>query len=181
MRLANLTDNVAIPSGVTVTNKNGTFTIKGPKGEVSRRLYHDKLVFSVGADAVTISSPNATKREKTVLYTASAHLRNLIRGVQSGFHYKLKICSGHFPMTVAVKGDTLEVKNFIGEAVPRRLKLNPTCKVVVDGAIVTVDGLDIEQTGQQAAAIERLCRRTAFDRRVFQDGIYITHKAEDQQ
>jgi large subunit ribosomal protein L6 len=163
---------------VTVREQHGTFTVKGPKGEVTRRLYHDRVQYSVDGDTITISSTDATKREKTTLFTMSAHLRNLIKGVQDGFSYKLKVCSGHFPMTVAVKGDTLEVKNFIGEAVPRRLKLNPHCKVAIEGVIVTVEGIDVEVTGQQAAAIERLCRRVGFDRRVFQDGIYITHKGD---
>jgi large subunit ribosomal protein L6 len=79
-------------------------------------------------------------------------------------------------MTVTVKGATLEVKNFIGEAVPRTVAINPATKVVVDGDIVTVSGVDLEVTSQMAASIEQLCKRAGFDRRIFQDGIYITHK-----
>jgi len=47
----------------------------------------------------------------------------MIRGVTEGYTYKLKICSGHFPMNVSLKGDVLEIKNFIGESVPRKLKI----------------------------------------------------------
>jgi large subunit ribosomal protein L6 len=180
MRIELLKATVEIPSGVTVSVNNGTFVVKGPKGEVTRRLYHDRVKYAIEGSEVVLTSPNATKREKTVIYTMAAHIRNLIKGVQEGFSYKLKICSGHFPMTVAVKGDTLEVKNFIGEAVPRRLKLDPNCKVVIEGVIITVEGIDVEAAGQQASSIERLCRRVGFDRRVFQDGIYITHKGEEQ-
>lgn len=180
MHLELLKDTVLIPSGVTVKEHQGTFTVKGPKGEVSRRLYHDKVHYAVSGSEVVLTSPNATKREKTILFTMAAHVRNLLKGVSEGFSYKLKICSGHFPMTVTVKGDTFEVKNFIGEAVPRRLKLNPHVKVAIEGVVVTVEGADVELTGQQASRIESLCRRPGFDKRIFQDGIYITHKGDDQ-
>jgi large subunit ribosomal protein L6 len=176
---ADILETIPAPSGVTVKVDNGNFTVKGPKGEVTRRLYHDRISFRVEGSDVHIESKNATKREKAMMYTTIAHLRNLFQGVTEGHRYQLKVCSGHFPMTVAVKGDTLEVKNFLGEAVPRKLKLNPAVKVNVEGAIITVEGNDVEQTGQQAARIEQLCRRTGFDRRIFQDGIYITHKGDN--
>lgn len=175
-----LKEEISIPSGVTVKVHNGVFTVKGPQGEVTRRLYHDKMHYAVEGNNVVVSSPDATKREKTQLYTMVSHIKNLIQGVTEGHSYKLKICSGHFPMTVAIKGDTLEVKNFIGEAVPRRLKLNPAVKVTIDGVIITVEGVDVEAAGQQAARIEGLCRRPGFDKRIFQDGIFITHKGDVQ-
>jgi len=49
-------------------------------------------------------------------------------------------------------------------------------KVSVDGHFVIVEGVNKEKTGQTAALIEKLTRRAAFDKRVFQDGIYIIEK-----
>jgi large subunit ribosomal protein L6 len=175
-----LTSEVAIPQGVAVDVRNGEFTIKGPKGELKRRLFHPRINYQVEGDKINITSENATRREKKLLFTMRSHLNNMVEGVVSGYIYKLKVCSGHFPMTVSVKGDTFEVKNFLGEAVPRRLKLNPAVKVTVEGADVTVEGIDVEAVGQQAGRIEQLCRRSGFDRRIFQDGIYITHKGDIQ-
>lgn len=179
MKIDQLTEQVPVPAGVTVSVTNGLFTLKGPKGENARDLFNPKLQYAVENNAIIITCSRATKREKTIFYTAVSHIKNLIKGVNEGFIYTLKVCSGHFPMTVSVKGDQFEVKNFIGEAVPRRLKLNPKCKVVVDGVIISVEGNDVEQTGQQAAMIEQLAKRVGFDRRIFQDGIYITSKGED--
>ena len=42
--------------------------------------------------------------------------------------------------------------------------------------IIEVEGTDKELTSQQAASIEQLTRRPGYDKRVFQDGIYIIEK-----
>ncbi len=154
-----LSEQISIPSGVNVHVVHGEFTVKGPKGDVKRRLYHDRIDYKVEGNEITVSSANATKREKKMVNTMVAHVKNLIQGVTEGHSYKLKICSGHFPMSVAIKGDILEVKNFIGEAVPRKLKLNPAVKVAIEGVIITVEGVDVEAAGQMASRIEALCRR----------------------
>lgn len=176
MKLEQLETEVTIPAGVTVTCTDGVYTVKGPKGELTRRLFYNGISATVKGDELVLSARNVTRREKKVLYTHASHVRNMVKGANEGYEYKLKICSGHFPMTVTVKGTTLEVKNFIGEAVPRTLAINPATKVVVEGDIVTVTGVDLELTSQMAASIEQLCKRAGFDRRIFQDGIYITHK-----
>jgi large subunit ribosomal protein L6 len=175
-----LETSVAVPKGVTVMEQAGSFTVKGPKGEVKRRLFHPRISYRVAGDEITISSRDVTKREKKMVFTYESHLRNMVQGVTEGHEYKLKICSGHFPMTVAIKGDILEVKNLLGEAVPRTLQLNKDTKVTVDGTTITVEGVDVEAAGQMAARIEQLTRRSGFDRRIFQDGIYITHKCGKQ-
>jgi large subunit ribosomal protein L6 len=100
----------------------------------------------------------------------------MIKGVQEGFTYKLKICSGHFPMSVALKGNTFEIKNFIGEKVPRTLKIKQGADVKIEGDQITVHATDKELAGTTAGAIEKLTRRPGFDKRIFQDGIYITEK-----
>ena len=57
------------------------------------------------------------------------------------------------------------------------LKFDETVKISVNGEEILVESNNKELAGQTAANIELLTRRTGFDRRVFQDGIYITEKA----
>jgi large subunit ribosomal protein L6 len=174
-----LSDQLPLPDGVTATFDERTrlLRVHGPKGELTRTLYAPGVEITVAAQELLFTAKRATLREKKLLYTARAHTKNMLRGVSEGYVYRMKICSGHFPMAVAVKGDQFEIKNFIGEKVPRVLKLKPGTTVKVEGQDVTVTGVDKELVGQAAADIEKLSRRPGYDTRVFQDGIFIVDKA----
>lgn len=176
MKAENVQEVVLLPENVTASASQGLLLLKGPKGEVKRNFIHPKVLVAVSAEGITLSVKNYTKAEKKVFNAFRAHIRNLIRGVTEGHEYKLKICSGHFPMNVSIKGNTIEIKNFIGEAVPRTMTINDGAQVKLDGDIITVSGINKEVVAQTAASIEKLTRRNGFDRRRFQDGIYITEK-----
>lgn len=80
-------------------------------------------------------------------------------------------------MTVAVSKNELVVKNFLGEKVPRIIKLKENVTVKIEGEHIKIESPDKELAGQCAADIEKLTRRPGFDTRIFQDGIYIINKA----
>ena len=100
----------------------------------------------------------------------------MIKGVSEGHIYKLKICSGHFPMNTAVNGNKFVVNNFLGEKTPRELDIKEGASVKIEGDIVIVEGIDKELVSQTAASIEILTKVKGKDKRIFQDGIYITEK-----
>jgi large subunit ribosomal protein L6 len=79
-------------------------------------------------------------------------------------------------MNVSIKGQTLEVKNFIGEVVPRSYSFSKDVDVKLNGEMISVTGINKELVSQTAGSIEQLTRRVGFDRRIFQDGIYIVDK-----
>ena len=113
-----------------------------------------------------------------MLGSFESHIVNMVRGVQELYVYKLKICSGHFPMSVSVAGNEVIIKNFLGEAVPRKVDIMKGAEVKVNGEEIIVTSADIEVAGQTAAKIETACKITNRDRRIFQDGCYITQKAD---
>ncbi len=172
-----LAEIIPIPEKVDVNLENGLLTAKGPKGECRRRFIHPMIRMEIKDKNFVIGCNNATKREKTMFYTFVAHIRNMIRGADEGFVFKLKICSGHFPMNVGISNNVLSIKNFLGEKVPRKVGLNPNVKVRIEGDIIVIESADRELAGQTAAAIEQATRITNRDLRIFQDGIYITEKA----
>ena len=173
----NVVQKIALPDGISSIVENGIISITGSKGTVSRNFIHPKVLVSVDGNSIVLESKKFTKNEKKIMQTFIAHLKNLFKGVTEGHKYKLKICSGHFPMNVSLKGKTFEVKNFIGEVVPRTYLLKNDVDVKIDGEVITVTGINKELVSQTAGSIEKLTRRVGFDRRIFQDGIYITSKA----
>jgi large subunit ribosomal protein L6 len=169
-------EKLEFPEGVTATVDGSTVTVTGPKGEV-KRTFKDVMVSLSGENGtVVIKCEKATKREKARAYSYRAHIRNMIRGVTEGHSYELKICASHFPMNVAINNKQIIVKNFLGEKVPRVVDLKEGAEVKLDGQVITIESPNKEVAGQIAGDIEQLCRITNRDKRIFQDGIYITMK-----
>ncbi len=175
MKQENYTEEIELPEGITASYELGVLSIKGPKGKLKKGLLSPKLRIEAGT-SIKIIADLLTKREKKLVGTFRAHIKNMIKGVTEGHTYKLKICSGHFPMNVSFKNNILEVKNFIGEKVPRKVAISPEVSLTINGSEIVIEGIDKEECGKAAAAIEQLTRRTGFDKRIFQDGIYIVEK-----
>lgn len=171
-----LLQKIEIPEGVEVLVDNNTIIIKGKEGENKRIFDLSGLEVKKEEKTLSLGNKKATKNEKRRKNTTVAHIKNMIKGVQQKFQYKLKICFSHFPFTVEVKGNEALIKNFLGEKVPRRLKLTPGADIKVEKEIITVSAIDKELAGQVAADFERITKVRNRDRRVFQDGIYITNK-----
>lgn len=168
---------IAIPGGVTVSQDGNVLTVKGPKGELSRNFAYPGIDMSVGATEVSVSCEYPRTQEKAMVGTYAAHVRNMIHGVTQGYTYHLKIVFSHFPMKVTVKGDRVEINNYMGGHAPRYAKIVGGCTVKVNGQDITVEGIDIEACGQTSANLERATSRLGFDKRTFQDGIYIVQKS----
>ncbi len=177
MAKIDLNETIQMPEGVSATIDGKNVTIKGAKGELTRRFQIAGLVITIKDGKLGLEMSQATQRQKNLLFTSKAHLKNMMQGVNEGFNYKLKICSGHFPMNVTTKGNKFEIKNFIGEKVPRQLTIKEGAEVKINGDEIEVNATDKEVAGQVAADIEKMTRRSGFDKRIFQDGIYITEKA----
>ncbi len=170
-------EEIKIPEGVTVRGEGTLIVVSKGKETVKRSFQYPKVTVKVEGDKIILQTPLMTKREKMMLGSFAAHIKNMFQGVQQPFVYTLKVCSGHFPMNIHVSGNEFIVKNFIGEKIPRVLKIREGVTVKVEGETVTISSPDIERAGQTAGAIELLCKRPGFDKRVFQQGIYITEKA----
>jgi large subunit ribosomal protein L6 len=176
MRLGFLKDEIEVPEKVHVTLDGGVVKVKGPQGEISKRLSHPRVKLEMKGKHVVISSEMPRKKEKALVGTYGAHIRNMFVGATTGFEYKMKIVYAHFPIKTAIKGDTFVIENFLGEKSPRKTKILGATKVTIKGDQVLLNGPNVEDVGQTAANIERATKIKGFDPRVFQDGIYIIEK-----
>jgi large subunit ribosomal protein L6 len=171
-----LIKTIEIPEGVEVSVEGSRVIVQkdGKKNEREFDILGMKMKKEV--NKIIIEEKKASKKEKRRMNTVASHIQNMIKGIQEKFEYKLKVCFSHFPITVEVKGNEATIKNFLGERSPRHVKIPAGANVKVDKEIITVDSYDKEIAGQAAANFENVTRITNKDRRIFQDGIFITSK-----
>ncbi|MGD9275704.1 MAG: 50S ribosomal protein L6 [Candidatus Pacearchaeota archaeon] len=167
---------IEIPEGVEVKIDGRVLTVKGSEGELSREFEMEGFRFEVKEGKIIIGYDKSTKREKKLINTTDAHIHNMINGVQNKFEYKLKICFNHFPITIDLKDNEAVIKNFLGEKIPRHAKIVNGAEVNVKGQGITITSLNKEVAGQTAANFEKATKVKNRDRRIFQDGIFITSK-----
>lgn len=181
VNLAEITETIPIPEGVTVTIDGSDVTVKGDGGEIKRNFDHNNITVSNDDDEVTVSVAFPNKKDKAMVGTIRSHIANMIYGVKHGFTYKMKIVYAHFPMTVKVKGKLVTIDNFLGERNPRTAKIiGDDVKVSVKGDNVTITGVNKEHVGQTMANIEQATKIKGRDPRIFQDGIYLVDKKQEE-
>ncbi|WP_304125600.1 50S ribosomal protein L6 [Methanosphaera cuniculi] len=181
VNLAEITETIPIPEGVTVTIDGSDVTVKGDGGEIKRNFNHNNITVSKDDDEVTVSVAFPNKKDKAMVGTIRSHIANMIYGVKHGFTYKMKIVYAHFPMTVKVKGKLVTIDNFLGERNPRTAKIiGDDVKVSVKGDNVTITGVNKEHVGQTMANIEQATKIKGRDPRIFQDGIYLVDKKQEE-
>jgi len=169
---------IELPEDVNATiGDDSIITITGPKGTLHRSFVsNDISVFMEGQNIImNIDVPR--RKQKALIGTWNAHMKNMVKGVSEGFTYTLKAFYSHFPMTLAVQNSTFTVNNYFGEKVPRTADILEGVQVKIENKVeIVVSGINKENVGQTAANIERCTTVKNRDRRVFQDGIYLITK-----
>ena len=170
-------EEIEIPEGVEANIEGSTLNVKGPEGENKRTFNTNNLSFEKKDNKIVIGNKKSTKKEKKMIYTIAAHVKNMLKGVKEKFEYELKIVFSHFPITAEYKDNKVSIKNFLGEKVPREVPISKGVEVEIKKEQIIVKSVDKELAGQAAASLENATKVGARDRRIFQDGIYIINKA----
>lgn len=169
---------VQIPKGVEVKVEGKTVIVKGKLGELRENFDLDSVTHENRGETIIFRKDSKRKKDKAIVGSIAAHIKNMIRGVSEGFTYKMKIVYAHFPINASVEGKRFVIKNFAGEKTPRYADIHGNVKIEIKGQDVTITGIRREDVGQTAANIENATRVKGKDARVFQDGIYITSKGD---
>ena len=172
----NLIKEIEIPEGIEVEINGQEIFVKGNGLENKKKFDFGRINVQKKNNKIILDAKKATKREKKMMGTIATHIKNLFKGIKEKFVYKLEICHLHFPMNVAVNEKEVIIKNFLGENKERKAKILPGVEVKMEGNILTVESHNKEAAGQTAANIEKTTKIKNKDRRVFQDGIFITNK-----
>jgi len=167
---------VDIPEGTHVNLEKNLLVVRGPKGELSREFKNPLIKLEIKDGKVIATTEHERRRTLSILGTWSALIKNMISGVNQGYEAKMKIVYSHFPVKFNKDGQNVIIQNFLGEKKSRIATILPGTEVKIDRDELLITGIDKELVGQTAANIETICKISGLDRRVFQDGCFITSK-----
>lgn len=168
---------IEIPEGTSCEFVDGTLRCKKGEVELVKVISIPGTEIKIEENKVLLICKKANKKNLAIIKTNASHIENMFKGLEKNFVYELEICNVHFPMTAKVEGNKLLISNFLGEKINRIAEILSGVEVEVKGQKITVSGSDIEKTGQTAANIERATKVPNKDRRIFQDGIFMTSKS----
>ncbi len=141
---------IAVPAGVTVDiAENNQVTVKGPKGELSRKLASEMKIEKDG-DEIKVTRPNDLKKMKSLHGLTRTLIYNMIVGVTDGYEKRLEVNGVGY--RAAKQGKKLTLS--LGYSHPVEMEDPEGVEVAVDGQnLIIVKGTDKEKVGQYAAEI----------------------------
>jgi large subunit ribosomal protein L6 len=140
---------VVIPKGITVTVKDGSVNVKGPKGELTRTI-HPQLAVEVKGQEVLLTRPNEEKRVRALHGLWRALVQNMVSGVSEGYTRKLEIVGVGY--RAEMKGTKLNLN--VGYSHP--ILFGPPEGVKIETPTqtsITISGIDKQLVGLVAAKI----------------------------
>mmetsp|Transcript_865 Transcript_865/g.1448 ORF Transcript_865/g.1448 Transcript_865/m.1448 type:complete len:189 (-) Transcript_865:49-615(-) len=183
MKVLKSEDHLVYPENVEISVKKRVITVTGPRGSLERNFQHISmdLVVKKAERKVVCTMWLAKRKQIACIKTVLTTIRNLIKGVTEGYRYKLRFAYAHFPVNVSVEGQNVEIRNFLGEKIVRRVPIPEGIKVertdpskVKDELVLT--GNDVLQVSQASARVHQSCLVKDKDIRKFLDGIYVQTK-----
>ena len=143
---------VPVPNGVTVTVSGPAITVKGPKGELSRKLHPDMQV-KVENGNVTVDRPSDEDRHRALHGLTRSLIANMVEGVTQGYKKQLEITGVGYKAEVKPFGLQLALgySHPVEYRAPAGIKLSAPQPIVV-----VIEGADKEKVGQVAAEIRAL-------------------------
>lgn len=141
-----------IPAGTTaVSVAGGVLTVKGAKATLTRTL-HPAVSITVGPEGVAVAAKESTRLARALTGTFAAHVKNMVRGVETPYVRKL-ILEG-VGYRVEVKGKELVLT--VGFSHPVTLAIPEGAVAKVEKNVIILESPDKEIVGQFAADIRRV-------------------------
>merc|ERR1719310_2139020 len=100
----------------------------------------------------------------------------MIVGVTQGYQYSVRFVYNHFPINVAVDGQVISIRNFLGEKIVRRVVVPDDTKIDADNGkkdCLVLTSNDINSVTQTCAKLHGITLVRNKDIRKFLDGIYV--------
>ncbi len=141
---------ITIPAGVTVKlGEDNLVSVKGPKGELSRKINHDMKV-TVEGNTITVERPSDDKTHRSLHGLSRTLINNMVIGVTEGFSKNLEINGVGY--RAQKQGKNLNLS--LGFSHPVVVEPPEGISFDIPSAnAITVSGIDKELVGAVAAKI----------------------------
>lgn len=144
---------IEIPQGTTVTVDGGVYTVKGPKGELSRS-FREEVVITIDGNNITFAPKSErNKLSKSLWGTYASHMKNMIVGVNTPYEKKLVLEGVGFK--VDMDGGK-RLKFALGFSHEVFVDVPETLTVTAEKNTITVTGIDKEEVGRFTANVRAL-------------------------
>ncbi len=142
---------VLVPKGVNVVLEGDSLTVKGPRGELQRRI-HPNVKLSVESDSIVLAPVDDSKESRSLHGLSRMLVYNMVTGVSDGFHRVLEIVGVGY--RAEMKGRTAVLN--IGYSHPIEFDLPKGIEATIERGKMTVSGIDRELVGMTCAKIRAL-------------------------
>ena len=143
---------VPVPNGVTVNITGNAISVKGPKGELSRKLHPDMQV-TLDNGIITVTRPTDEDQHRALHGLTRSLIANMVEGVTQGYKKQLEITGVGYKAEVKPFGLQLALgfSHPVEYRAPAGIKLTAP-----QPTVVVIEGSDKEKVGQVAAEIRQL-------------------------
>ncbi|MPS74127.1 MAG: 50S ribosomal protein L6 [Chryseobacterium sp.] len=144
---------IEVPAGVTVTEKDGVVTVKGPKGELTQELTGG-ISFSQEDGVLTFTRPSDSKEHKALHGLYRALVNNMIVGTSTGFTKQLELVGVGY--RASHNGQRLELALGFSHGIVLELPKEVTLDTLTEkgkNPIITLSSYDNQLLGMVAAKI----------------------------
>ena len=140
---------VIIPAGTEAKLTGTTFSVKGPKGTLTRD-FPGAVTLHINGNEITFTPNKEGNRTINALWgTYASHVKNMVIGVNEGYSKKLVLEGVGFKSDVA--GNTLNLA--LGFSHPVKITIPAGLTVTAEKNNITVSGIDKELVGSFTASV----------------------------
>lgn len=165
---------ITIPNGVTVKVEDNLVSVKGPKGELSRKINKDMIIKVEGAE-LTVERPSDEKEHRSMHGLSRTLINNMVVGVSEGYAKTLEIAGVGY--RAAKAGNNLNLTLGFSHPVVVEPPQGISFEVPAPNRIV-ISGINKETVGAIAAQIRTLRKPEPYKGKgIKYEGEHIRRKA----
>ncbi|MBA2366426.1 MAG: 50S ribosomal protein L6 [Actinobacteria bacterium] len=165
---------ISVPSGVEVTVSSGDVAVKGPRGELSRRVPKG-IALERSDGEIRVTRANDEREVRALHGLVRSLVANMVQGVTQGYERRLEIHGVGY--RAAKRGDDIEFQIGFSHSVVKKAPSGIEFELPTPTRIV-VRGIDKELVGQVAAEIRAIRKPEPYKAKgIRYEGEHIKRKA----